>query len=307
MDDQIAILLASSLRLGMPLMLAAMGELVSERAGVLNLSLEAFMLTGAFFAALGSWLTGEPWAGVAVAVLAALPLALLQAWLSVDLRANQLVVGIGFNILALGATTLLYRLIFGALSNEAIPGMSAIDAGALADMPLVGRLLFAQTPLAYLGLALIAVLAFMLARTSLGLAIRAAGENPRAADVAGVNVRAVRYLGVLIAGGMAALGGAFLSVADVHTFTEGMTRGAGYLALAAVIFGAWRPLRTVGACLLFGAAAAMQFQLPLLGINVPTAALLMLPYVLALVAVAGLVGRQEAPLALTLPYRRGSH
>jgi simple sugar transport system permease protein len=307
MDDQLAILLASALRLGMPLMLAAMGELVSERAGVLNLSLEGFMLTGAFFGALGAWWTGEPWLGVVAAVAAVLPLALAQAWLSVDLRANQLVVGIGFNILALGATTLLYRLIFGALSNESIPGMSAVQLGPLAEIPVIGPMLFAQTPLLYLGLALIAALAWLLARTSLGLAIRAAGDNPRATDVAGVDVRRVRYLGVLIAGTMAALGGSFLSLADVNTFTEGMTKGAGYLALAAVIFGAWRPGRAMAACLLFGAAAALQFQLPALGVQVPTAALLMLPYVLALLAVAGLVGRQDQPLALALPYRRGSH
>jgi simple sugar transport system permease protein len=280
MEETLALFLASTLRLAMPLMLAASGELVSERAGVLNLSLEGMMLTAAFFGALGSWASGDPWLGVGCAVLAALCVAAVQAWLSVNLRANQLVVGIGFNILALGATTLLYRIIFGGLSREEIPG--------LPKLAVPGVLIWV-----------------MLNHTSFGLAVRAVGDEPRSADKAGIPVAATRWRAVLVTGFMAGFAGAFISIADIHTFTENMTNGAGYLALAAVIFGGWNVGRTIAACLLFGAATALQFQLPAMGINVPTAFLLMLPYLLALLAVAGVVGRLEPPTSLTLPFQRG--
>jgi len=305
MDVQLAVFIASTLRLAMPLILAASGELVSERAGVLNLSLEGMMLFSAFVGAMVSWATGVPSLGVLAGVATGVAVAALQAVFSVYLRANQLVVGIGFNILALGATTLLYREIFGALSREQIPGLAKIDVPVLSHLPIIGAGLFQQVPLAYIGLAFVVLIWWMLGRTSLGLAIRAVGEDPRSADKAGVPVARVRVIGVLIAGFMAGLAGTFLSVGDIHTFTEGMTNGAGYLALAAVIFGGWTVWRTVGACLLFGAATALQFQLPAMGVNVPTAALLMLPYVLALLAVAGVVGRRDPPSALTVPYRRG--
>ena len=305
MEDALAIFIASTIRLAMPLILASSGELVSERSGVLNLSLEGMMLTAAFFGALGSWTTGQPVLGIACAVLASSALAAVQAFLSVNLRAKQLVVGIGFNILALGATTLLYRIIFGGLSREQIPGLPKINIPGLSDLPFVGTALFQQSPFVYAGLLFVAAIWAMLKYTSFGLAVRAVGDEPRSADKAGIPVVRTRWLAVLITGFMAGLAGSFLSIADINTFTENMTNGAGYLALAAVIFGGWGIGRTMGACLLFGAATALQFQLPALGINVPTALLLMLPYVLALLAVAGIVGRLEPPTALTLPFQRG--
>ena len=305
MEETLAVFIASTLRLAMPLMLAASGELVSERAGVLNLSLEGMMLTAAFFGALGSWATGDPYLGVGCAILASLGVAVVQAWLSVNLRANQLVVGIGFNILALGATTLLYRIIFGGLSREEIPGLPKLAVPGLSDLPFAGTAFFQQSVIVYVGLALIAA--------DLGDAeahrVRAGGarvgDEPRSADKAGIAVARTRWLAVLVAGFMAGVAGAFISIADIHTFTENMTNGAGYLALAAVIFGGWNIGRTIAACLLFGAATALQFQLPAMGIDVPTAFLLMLPYLLALLAVAGVVGRLEPPTALTLPFQRG--
>jgi len=305
MDEALAIFIASTLRLAMPLILAASGELVSERAGVLNLSLEGMMLTAAFFGALGSWVTGQPVLGVICAVLAAMAVATLQAILSVNLRANQLVVGIGFNILALGATTLLYRIIFGGLSRDEIPGLSKLNIPGLSNLPFIGAAFLQQSIFVYVGLLFVAGIWAMLKYTSFGLAVRAVGDEPRAADKAGILVARTRTLAILITGFMAGLAGSFLSVADIHTFTENMTNGAGYLALAGVIFGGWNVGRTIGACLLFGAATALQFQLPAMGINVPTALLLMLPYLLALLAVAGIVGRLEPPTALTLPFQRG--
>jgi simple sugar transport system permease protein len=304
-EDQIAVFLASSLRLAMPLILAGAGEMVSERAGVLNMSLEGMMLTATFAGALGSWATGRPVLGLACGVAAALAVAFVQAVLSVTLRANQLVVGIGINILALGGTTFLYREIFGPLSREIIPGFAPWHVPLLGSLPVLGPAFFRQVGLVYAGLAIVVVIWLALEHTALGLAIRAVGEDPRAADQAGIPVARVRYVGVLVAGVMAGLAGVFISVGDIHTFTEGMTNGQGYLALAAVIFGGWVGWRTLAACLLFGTATALQFQLPAMGIEIPTAGLIMLPYVLALLAVAGLTGRHRPPAALTIPYQRG--
>ncbi len=300
----LGVFLGSSLRLAVPLILGATGELVSETAGVLNMSVEGMMLAGAFAGALGSWASGDPFVGLAVAILAVLPVALLQAFLSNSLGANQIVTGLGINILSLGATTLAYREIFGERSNDLIPGFAQWKPPLLADIPILGPALFQQVWMLYLALALVVATALVLRYTALGLVLRAAGADPRSVDKAGLSILAVRYGAVLFAGLTAALAGAFLSIGDIHTFTEGMTSGAGYLAIAAVIFGNWRVGRTLGACLLFGGATALQFQLPDLGIALPTAILVMLPYLLAFLAVAGVVGRQTAPAALTLPYRR---
>lgn len=304
-EDQLAVFIGSGLRLAMPIVLAGTGELLSQRAGVLNLSLEGMMLTAAFAAAAASWATGMPVVGLLVAVVVSLGFAFVQAILSVTLRANQLVVGIGFNILALGATTFLYRQIFGPLSRDTIPGLSRVHIPWLSELPVVGPALFQQSTLTYVGLALVVVTWALLKYTSFGLAVRAVGDDPRAADQAGISVTRTRYLAVLYAGVLAGLGGAFMSIADTNTFTEGMTRGAGYLAITAVIFGGWNPWKTLGACLLFGFATALQFLVPAMNLDIPVAPLLMLPYVLALFAVAGLVGTGKQPMALTLPFWRG--
>jgi len=297
-----AVFVGSSIRLATPLLMGAVGELVSERAGVLNMSVEGMMLTGAFAGAVGSWATGEPILGLVIGLLAVLPVALLQAWLSNTLQANQIVSGIGINILVLGATTLAYREIFGERSSDQIPGFGKWAPPLLGDIPVFGQAVFLQVWIVYLGIALAVVTALVMRFTAVGLAVHAAGMEPRAVDKSGLSVRKIRYGAVLFTGLMSALGGTFLSIGDIHTFTEGMTRGAGYLAIAAVIFGNWKIGRTIGACLLFGAATALQFQLPALGVDVPNALLIMLPYLLAFLAVAGLVGRQSAPTALTVPW-----
>ncbi len=307
MTSSWGLFVASSLRLSTPLILAATGEVVSEKAGVLNLSLEGMMLTAAFFGALGAHATGHPMAGVLAGLASALVLGVAQAILSVRVRANQLVVGIGFNILALGVTTFLYREIFGGLSRDVIPSFSAVEVPLLSRIPGLGPALFQQTGLVYVAMALVAATSWVVKRTSFGLSIRAVGENPRAADQAGIPVERVRFFCVLYASLCAGLGGVFLSLSSVSTFTEGMTNGAGYLAVAAVILGGWRNTAVLGACLLFGSAAALQFLLPAIGVPLPTAVLLLLPYVLAFLAVSGLIGRSRPPAALTLPFRRGSH
>lgn len=298
-----AVFVGSTIRLAAPLLLAATGELVSERAGVLNMSVEGMMLTGAFAGAVGSWATGSPALGLVLGVLCVLPVAWLQAFLSISLRANQIVTGIGINILVLGATTLGYRAIFGSRSRAEIPGLDKWAPPGLADLPVLGEHVFRQTWLLYVAIVIIVGVAWVMRSTSLGLAIHSAGTAPQAAAHSGLAVNRIRYGAVLFTGFMSALAGCFLSIGDIHTFTEGMTSGAGYLAIAAVIFGNWRLGRTLLACVLFGGATALQFQLPAMGVDIPNALLIMLPYVLALLAVGGLVGRQVAPAALTQPYK----
>lgn len=300
----LALFCGSSLRLAMPMMLGAIGELVSERAGVLNLSVEGMMLFGAFAGAMGSLTTGSPVLGLCIAMVSVIPLALLQAWLSNTLHANQIVSGIGINVLVLGGTTIAYRELLGSRSRVQIPGLDKWSPPVLGDIPVVGPAIFQQTWLLYVAFAIVVGVALVMRYTALGLSIHAAGVEPIALDKSGGSVLRVRYGAVVFAGVTSALGGAFLSLGDIHTFTEGMTSGAGYLALVGVIFGNWKVGRTVLACLFFGAATALQFQLPAMGIEVPNALLIMLPYVMALLAVAGLVGRQSPPPALTLPYLR---
>jgi len=262
------------------------------------------MLTGAFLGATFSWLTGNPVIGLLCGMLGVIPLALLQAFLSVTLRANQIVTGIGINILALGGTTLAYREIFGERSSAAIPGLAHWSPPVLGKLPLIGEPVFGQVWLLYAGLAVLLATSVIMRRTALGVALHATGVAPRAVDQSGLPVARIRYGAVLFSGVMSAAAGCFISIGDIHTFTEGMTNGTGYLAIAAIIFGNWKIGRTALACLLFGAATAMQFQLPMFGLHVPTALLIMLPYLLALVAVAGLIGRQTAPPALTQPFKR---
>jgi ABC-type uncharacterized transport system permease subunit len=300
----LALFVGSSLRLAMPMLLGSMGELVSERAGVLNLSVEGMMLMGAFAGAMGSLATGSAALGLMLALVAVLPVALLQAFLSITLRANQIVTGIGINILVLGGTTMAYRELLGSRSRVQIPGLDKWTPPGLGDIPVFGGAVFNQTWLLYVALAIVVVIALVMRYTAVGLAIHAAGAEPRALDKSGGSVTRIRYGAVVFTGLLSALGGAFLSLGDIHTFTEGMTNGAGYLALVAVIFGNWKVGRTFFACLFFGAATALQFQLPAMGIEIPTAILIMLPYVMALLAVGGLVGRQTPPPFLTHAYVR---
>jgi ABC-type uncharacterized transport system permease subunit len=208
--------------------------------------------------------SGSPLLGLLAGVVASLAVAAAQALLSVTIRANQLVVGIGFNILILGITTFLFREIRGAGASDLIPGLPVWRIPGLANLPMLGQAFFQHSSLFYIGLALVGLTWALLAHTSFGLNVLAVGEDPAAADKVGVNVDRTRYLAVLYAGAMAGVAGAFLSIADLDTFTEGMTKGAGYLALASVIFGNWKLWRTAVACFLFGGATALQFLLPTL-------------------------------------------
>ncbi|MFD6355495.1 ABC transporter permease [Nocardia tengchongensis] len=303
--DTVTDIATSGIGFTLPILMAASGELVSERAGVLNLSLEAMMLTGAFAGVLGAVSTGSPVLGTLAAVAAAAIFGVVQAVWSVALRADQIVVGIASNALALGATTYGARLLLADGKGHSAPGFDPLPIPLLHRIPVVGPALFGQTALGYLCMLLVAVLAVVFAqRTKLGLVVDAIGEDAVAADRTGLPVRAVRYGCVLLAAVAAGLGGAQLALSEVHSFSDNMTGGIGYLAVVAVIAGRWRALGVVLASVFFGIAQALQFALPALGLHVPFALLVMLPYLIAIVAVSGLVGNSRSPRDLTVAFAR---
>ncbi|MCU4413137.1 ABC transporter permease [Acinetobacter sp. WU_MDCI_Axc73] len=307
--ELLTIFIGAAIRLSAPLLIAATGELVSQKTGVINTSVDGMMLSGAFLGIYGAYLTNSPAMGFLIAILGILPLALLQAFLSVSLKANQLVTGIGINILALGITTLAYRKVFFENANGNIKssfGFNKLQVFSTEQFPYLANI-FNQSWIVYFGILLLLVILFVMKKTALGICINAVGEEPKTVDQSGLSVVALRYLGVFTSSIMAAIAGCLISLGDIHTFTEGMTSGIGFLALAAIIFGNWSLTKTALACFLFGAVSALQYQLPAMGINVPPALLIMLPYVLALFAVAGLMGKQTSPKALTVPFIRHSN
>jgi ABC-type uncharacterized transport system permease subunit len=285
--------LAQTLRIAIPYLFAASGGLLSERAGVIALALEAYMLFGAFCAVLGSYATGSPWIALLCGVAGATLVALLYAFVSIRYRADQVVVGIALNLLAVGATRFFLRLAFDSSSNSPrVAGFGGEEAGT-------GLLASLVNPLVWMGVGAILLVWWMLARTPFGLRVRAVGEKPEAAASVGVPVAKVRWIAVAMSGALAGLGGVYLAL-DQHQFTDGMTAGRGFIALAAVIFGRWQPRRVALACLLFAAAETLQIQLQGLQL-VPSQFVEMIPYVLTIVALAGIVGRAAPPAALGKP------
>ena len=282
--------LAQTLRIAIPYLLAAAGGVISERAGLIALTLEGYMLGGAFSAVAVTYATGSPWAGLVAAVAGGAVLALIYAVSAIRFRADQVVVGIAINLFAIGLTRFLLRLFFDSSSNSPrVPGFTVQGSGTGFGALLVN-------PLVWLGIAVIPATAWLLYRTPFGLRVRAVGEHPTAAASVGVPVARVRYLAVVLSGMLAGLGGAYLAL-DQHQFTDGMTAGRGFIALAATIFGRWDPVRAGLACLLFAAAETLQIQLQ--GAQaLPSQFVEMIPYVLTIVALAGVVGRAVAPAAL---------
>lgn len=291
-------LLLSSIRLATPLVLASLGGLYSERAGVINLALEGLMLAGAFAAAAVTHYTGSPWAGLIAAVTAGMAVALLLAVVCIRFRADQVVAGTAINIMFLGLPAVLSGALF-------------LSSGSTPQIPR-GQLLPELTGVGVPVMSLFAVLAglathYVLTRTPFGLRLRAVGENPEAADAAGVRVNRVRYAGVLISGVLAAAGGAYLSIGQASLFTRNMSAGRGFIALAALIFGKWRPVQTMLACLLFGFAEALTIQMQGVvklpsGDDIPVQFIQMIPYVVTMVVLAGFIGQSRAPKALGVPY-----
>lgn len=304
-DPAFAGFLSATMRLAVPILLAALGGLYAERSGVLNIGLEGAMLTGAFVGFVTAYATGSIVVAVPAAIAAGGLFGIVLAFYAVTLGANQVVVGIAMNLVAVGVTSFFYRLAFGAGTDRPrIDTLLPPDFGALADWPLIGPLLFRQDALAFLALALVPLTWFVIARTRFGLDIRAVGEHPEAAETLGVDVAKVRYGAVAISSGLAAFGGATLSLAATGVFLDGMTAGRGYIALAILILGRRHPLGVLGAALLFGAADALQLRAQILPTGLPFQFLLMLPYVLTIVVLAGFAGRGGAPAALGVPFRR---
>jgi ABC-type uncharacterized transport system permease subunit len=297
-------LLAATLRYATPLLFAALGGLFSERSGVVNIALEGMMLMGALFGVWGADVTGSWVGGLIVAMLAGGALGLVHAIFAVSLRADQIVSGTALNFLALGITGYAYIDIYGAKGTpEDLPAVPDVTLPVIKDIPFVGDVIGQMNLLVWLGL-LTAVLTWVVVfRTPAGLRLRSAGENPLAAETAGLSPVRIRYLAVVTSGMLAALGGAYLSIGFVHSFTQNMTAGRGFIALAALIFGRWRPGGAFAATLLFGFGSALAQRLPTFS---PSAATLFqaLPYVLTLIAVAGVIGRSVAPAALGRPLDR---
>jgi simple sugar transport system permease protein len=279
---------SQTLRIAVPYLLAAAGGVLSEKAGLIALTLEGYMLGGAFGAAVGSYAAGAPWVGVLASIVVGGALAMLYASSAIRFKADQVVVGIAINLLAIGLTRFFLRLFFDSSSNSPrVPGFGGSGTGFMA---------LATNPLVWIGVIAIPVVAWVMYRTPYGLRVRAVGEHPAAAASVGVPVTRVRYIAVLLSGMIAGLGGAYLAL-DQHQFTDGMTAGRGFIALAAIIFGKWNPIWAGLACLLFAAAETLQIQLQ--GSHaIPSQFIEMIPYVLTIIALAGLVGRAVPPAAL---------
>jgi ABC-type uncharacterized transport system permease subunit len=281
-----------------PLLLAATGETIAQRSGVMNLGLEGVMLTGALAATLGASAAG-PWTGVALAVLAGMLLAGVFALVTVGARADQVIAGTAVTLGAIGLTGTVYRQAFGAAgAGLDLPTLPPIPVPGLSTLPVLGPALFSQPAPTYIGLLAVPAVWWFLFRTRPGLAVRAAGEAAGTARAAGVPTRLVRAAATVAGGGFAGLAGATLVLAQVGTFAERMTAGRGYVAIAIVVLGRWHPVGVAVASLAFGAAMALQFLFQTLGLGVPYQLFLMLPYALALLALAGVVGRVRAPADL---------
>lgn len=299
--DLLTSLLQSAVTMAVPLLLAALGELIVERAGIVNIGLEGMMLAGAFvaLATLTAGGLASPWLALAAAGCAGMALAALLAVVIVRFRANQVVAGTALNLLAFGLTGVAYRAIFGVTGQAiTVTGFESLPLPILSHIPILGAAFFSEPALAYIAFLLVPTIACLLHFSVPGLKLRMVGEDPRAAAAQGVDVAGVQWLALLSCGVCAAWGGAFLSIAYAGTFVEGMSAGRGFIALAIVIFGRWSATGVLAASLLFGLATALQFHVQALSLAIPYQWLLMLPYILTLLVLAGYAGRSRAPAAL---------
>lgn len=286
-------LILSTIRLSTPLILAALGGLFSERSGVINIALEGMMLAGAFTAAAVTYATGSPYVGLMAGMMAGMSIAAIHAVACIQYRADQVVTGTAINILMLGLPAFLSGAFF--LSSGSTPQIPKDQL-----IPIIPILIaFALVPLSW----------YVLYNTPFGLRLRSVGENPEAADAAGVPVARMRYAGVLLSGALAGIGGAYLSIGQSSLFTRNMTSGRGFIALAALIFGKWRPVQTMLACLLFGFTEAVSIQMQGVvklpsGDDIPVQFIQMVPYILTIVVLAGFIGSSRPPRALGIPYQK---
>ncbi len=306
-------LTTAGIRLAVPVLLAVLGEIIAERSGVMNLGLEGVMLVGGLAGFTTTFLLEQnfglsgiaPWAGLLMGFLAGALMGLLMAVLTVSLRTDQVVTGVTLVLLGQGLTSFFYRHQFGSVGKR-VEGLEALPIPGLSKIPVLGDILFNHNVMVYITALLVAVGWFVLFHTHWGLTLRAVGENPAAADTSGLNVSRVRYIGVVVGAAMAGLGGAVLTVVQLNLFTEGITAGRGWIAIALVVFSRWNPVWALVGALLFGITDALQFRIQALGSQeMPYEFLLMLPYGLTLLALVFSTGRSLAPAALGIPYVKG--
>jgi ABC-type uncharacterized transport system permease subunit len=297
--------LNSTVGMATPILLAALGELMVEETGVINIGIEGAMLSGAFFGLVVAYFSGSMMLGMAGAIAAGVAINVLLAVLVVNLAVNQVVAGTALDILAVGLTGVFYRKFFGVTGKAfMVKPLAKLSLGPLARIPLLGPALFDHSGLVYLTFALVPAAGYLLWRTRYGLKLRAAGERPDAADALGLGVYRLRWHALLAAGALTGLSGAYLTLAYTGTFVENISGGRGYVALAVVILGRWKPWGLAAAAVLFGAAMALQFALQALGTQIPYQIFLALPYALTLVVLAGFGGQAASPSALGEPYSR---
>jgi len=305
-------LLFSTIRMATPLVLAALGGLYSERAGVINIALEGLLLAGAFTAASVTYYAHNPWVGLGAAIVAGAAVAAILALACIKFKADQVVTGTGINILFIGLPAVLSGALFLSSGStpqipkeNLLPELSHFVPGFLAQW----RIFSDVSVISLIAVVVVFVTAYILYRTPFGLRLRAVGENPEAADAAGVAVNRMRYVGVLISGALAGIGGAYLSIGQSSLFTRNMAAGRGFIALAALIFGKWRPVQTMLACLLFGFADALTIQMQGVaklpsGEDIPVQFIQMIPYIVTIVVLAGFIGQSRAPKALGTAYQK---
>ncbi len=299
----IALLIGATLRVATPIAYAALGATYSERSGVVNVGLEGIMLLGAFMGVYMSSLTNNAWLGVLGAAVMGCIAAAVLGFICISLRANQIVAGVALNILALGLTRFGLEVVWGSPGvSPSVPGLEPLQIPLLDSIPTFGHAVFRQNALVYAVIVIAIASQVVLNRTRFGRHVEAVGEEPEAAESAGLNVRRIRYGAFLLGGALAGIGGSSLSLGELSLFVAGMVAGRGFIALAANILGRWTAAGAYGASLLFGGAEALQVTLQNEGIRLPSDFLLMLPYVLTIIALAGIVGRSHAPSALARPY-----
>ena len=297
--------LAATLRMSFSLIVPSLGEAISERAGVMNIGVEGYMLMGAITSYLMTFITGSLLFGITMGISAGMVFSLIHAYLSISLKTNQIINGVAIWLVSVALSSYIFRR--ADISGE-IEDFSAIDIPVLCDIPIVGPILVQQNVLFYLAILLVAVFAFVMYHTRFGIIVRATGENPLAVDMAGYSVPKIRYLSVLICGAMSGLGGSYLTLAVLNRFSENMTAGRGFIALCIVIFGRWNPWGILGGSFLFAFVDAFQMHLQVIGIPVPYPLLLMLPYVVTIVVIVGISGvvrKVLPPRKLGQPYIRG--
>ena len=299
-------LFTSDLRMATPILLSALGLLIMNRSGLVNIGCEGIMLISTLIAVAGTYYSHNVWLGMLLAMAVAGLLGALFALLTVTLRANQIVVGVAFNTLGTGVSTVLNRMLFGMdFVSVKEYAFTRISIPVLKDIPIIGEAIFNQMPVVYIAFFLVPVVSYFLFRTPTGLNLRSVGENPRAADTLGIDVYRMRYAAAIVGCMLMGMGGAFLSTGLLNSFQESMTANRGFIALAAVIFGKYKPTGVMLATMLFALGLAVANLLPSIGSNIPYNIVTMIPYLLTIVALAGFVGKVTPPAAAGKPYKKG--